>query len=79
MAKSQKFNPPEGLVLNYDNLYVFPADGEGYMAMYGDTIYTFKDSEVEEICDKFNSVGCTSFQLSAEDLLKIVKKLDCVK
>lgn len=75
MAKCKKFNPPEGLPLNYNNLYVIPADDEEYMAFYGDTIYTFKDSEVEEICDKINSVGCTLVRLSAEDLLKIMERL----
>ena len=75
MVKHKKFNPPEGLPLNYDNIYVIPADDEEYMAFYGDTIYTFKDSEAEEICDKLNSVGCTSFQLSKEDLLAIIEKL----
>lgn len=75
MAKCTKFKPIEGLELNYDNLYVIPANNEGYTAIYGDTMYTFKDSEVEEICDKFNSIGCTSFQLSKEDLLAVVEKL----
>ena len=75
MSKCKKFKPIEGLPLNYDNLYVFPADEEEYMAFYGDTIYTFKDSEAEEICDKLNSIGCTSFQLSKEDLLAIIEKL----
>lgn len=75
MSKCKKFKVPEGFELNYDNLYVIPANDEGYMAVYGDTIYTFKDSEVAEICDKINSFGCTSFRLSAEDLLKIVERL----
>ncbi len=75
MSKCKKFNPPEGLPLNYDNLYVIPANDEEYMALYGDTIYTFKDSEAEEICDKINSVGCTSYRLSKEDLLVIIEKM----
>jgi hypothetical protein len=75
MAKCEKFEAPEGLPLNYDNLYVIPADDEGYMAFYGDTIYIFKDSEVEDVCDKINSIGCTSFLLSAKDLLKVIERL----
>ena len=75
MAKCKKFKAPEGLELNYENLYVFPANKEEYIALYGDTECTFKDFELEEICDKFNAVGCTSFQLSAEELHKIIEKL----
>jgi hypothetical protein len=75
MIKCQKFKPSEGLELNYDNLYVIPANKEEYIAIYGDTIYTFKDTEAEEVCGKLNSVGCTSVQLSKEDLLAVVEKL----
>ena len=75
MAKCKKFKAPKDLPLNYNNLYVIPANAEEYMALYGDTIYTFKDSEAEEICEKINSVGCTSYRLSKEDLLVIIEKL----
>lgn len=76
MIKCEKFKVPEGLELNYDNLYVIPVNDDGYEAIHGDMIYTFKDSEVKEICDKINSIGCTSFQLSVKELLKILEKLD---
>ena len=72
MIKYQKFKPTEGFEFNYDNLYVIPADNEGYAAIYGDTIYTFKNSEVEKICDELSSIGC---KLSKEDLLAVVEKL----
>jgi hypothetical protein len=75
MIKCKKFKPSEGFEFNYDNLYVIPASNKEYTAVYGDTIYTFKDSEVEEVCDKLNLTGHTSFQLSKEDLLAIVEKL----
>ena len=75
MAKCKEFKLPEGLELNYDNLYVIPANNEGYTAIYGDTMYTFTDSEAEEICEKINSFGCTSYRLSKEDILAVIEKL----
>jgi hypothetical protein len=62
-------------MLNYDNLYVIPSNEEEYIATYGDIQYTFNESEIDEICEKFNQLGCTSFKLSKEDLSEIVEKL----
>ena len=73
--KLRKFKPPKGLVLNYDNLYIFPADNREYIVTYGDAQCTFTESELSEVCEKFNSLGCTSFQLSKEELLEIIEKL----
>lgn len=53
-----KFEPTEPLVLNYDNLWVLPANEE----------------ELKKICDKFNAIGCTSFQLSKEELEAVIDK-----
>ena len=75
MAKCKEFKLPEGFTLNYDNLYVIPANSDEYTAIYGDTMYTFTDSEAEEICEKINSVGCTSYRLSKEDILAVIEKL----
>ena len=75
MVKRRKFKPTEPLVLNYDNIWVFPlTDGE-YTALCGDTQYTFTDTELDEICDKINEVGCTSFQLSKEELATLLEKI----
>ena len=73
--KCEKLKIPDGLDLNYDNLYVIPANKEECIALFGDMQFTFKDSEVEAICDKFNEIGCTSFQLSKEDLEALIEKL----
>ena len=54
-----KFEPTEPLVLNYDNLWILPANEE----------------KLNEMCDQFNAVGCTSFQLSKEDLAALIEKL----
>lgn len=75
MIKCKKNKPTEPLVLNYDNLWVFPvAEGE-YTALYGDTQYTFSQDEIDEIVDKFNVVGCTSFQISKEELATLLEKM----
>lgn len=73
--KCKKLKLPKEFILNYDNLYVIPANKEEYIATYGDIQYTFNESELDEICEKFNSIGCTSFQLPKESLLAIIEKL----
>lgn len=78
MIKFKKFKLPEGTILNYDNLYVIPTDmREEWIIYYGDTQYNFHISELDEIYEKINSIGCTSFQISKEELLEIIKKLRC--
>lgn len=79
MKKCKRFTLPDGFVLDYDKLYVIPTNNECCTVYYGDAGYTFRSSEtteaIEEIIDKFNSIGCTSFQLSKEYLLSVVEKL----
>ena len=76
MIKLKKFKPPKGLELNYDHLYVFPANKDEHTIIYGDTQYNFDQSDLDKICEKITSVGCTSFMLSKEDLLAVIEKLD---
>lgn len=76
MVKCKKFELTEPLELNYDSLYVIPANNSEYTALFGDTQYTFSAEEIEEMCDKINAIGCTSFQLSKEELVKMIKELD---
>lgn len=35
---------------------------------------TLSDEELERIADKFNSIGCTSFQMTADEIKEIVEK-----
>lgn len=76
MVKRKKFKPPYGLPLNYDNLYVIPADMGEYTLMYGDTQYDFTKSDVDKMCDEINAVGCTSFVLTKEELEAIIEKIE---
>jgi hypothetical protein len=32
------------------------------------------EEELNEICEKFNAIGCTSFQLSKEELKAVIDK-----
>ena len=75
MIKRKKFKPTEPLVLNYDQLWILPTKDKEYKALYGDTEYTFNDTEIDEICDKINAIGCTSFQLSKEELVALIEKI----
>lgn len=73
--KCKKFKPQKECILNYDNLYVIPENKEEYIAICGDAQYTFNEYEIDEFCEKFNQIGCTSFQLSKEELSEILEKL----
>jgi hypothetical protein len=79
MDKCKKFTLPDDFVLDYDRLYVIPANEGQCGVVYGDSEYIFKCSETEEalkeIVDKVNSIGCTSFRLSKEELLAAIEKL----
>lgn len=76
MVKCKKLKPTEGLEYDYERLYVIPATEGKYTIYYGDTQYKFNKFEIDDICEKFNSVGCTSFRLSKEDLISVIDKLD---
>ena len=67
-----KFEPTEPLTLNYANLYILPINNGEYAALFGDAQYIFTAEEIDELCDK---VGCTSFQLSKSELVKMIKEI----
>lgn len=75
MVKIKKFKPTEPLVLNYDQLFIFPLKDKTYTAFYGDTEYHFDDTDIDKMCDKFNEIGCASFLLSKEELTALIEKL----
>lgn len=75
MVKIKKYKPTEPLVLDYDRLFIIPTKDKKYTAIYGDTEYTFNDTDINELCDKINAVGYTSFLLSKEDLMNTIEKL----
>ena len=75
MVKVKKYKPTEPLVLDYDKLFIIPTKDKKYTAIYGDTEYTFNDTDINEICDKINEIGCTSFLLSKEDPTALIEKL----
>lgn len=75
MVKCNEYKLTDGLILNPDNIWVLPlTDGE-YIAFCGDTQYTFSQDEVDEVCDKINAIGCTSFRLSKEELATLLEKI----
>ena len=75
MFEYKKFEPTEPLKLNYENLYVWPVNHNEYMGLFGDMQYIFTEEEINEMCDKINSIGCTSFQLSTEELAALIEKI----
>ena len=77
MVRCTKLKMPDGLNLNYDNLYIIPTNEGAYTALYGDLQYFFTDSEINELWTKLNAA--TSLQLSEEDLLAVVEKLNTYK
>ena len=76
MLELKKFEPREPLVLNDDNIYMFKANEESYTALCRDIQYNFSDADIDELCDKINAIGCTSFQLSKEELAKMIEEID---
>lgn len=76
MVKCNKIKHTDGLVLNYDNLYIFPTTEGEYDALFGDTQYTFSEAELNEMCDKINAIGCTSFMLSKEELVQMINNIE---
>ena len=70
-----KFEPTEPIVLNYDNLYVLPVNHGEYTALFGDAKYIFTAEEIDDLCDKINEFGCTSFQLSKDELAVLIEKI----
>ena len=75
MVKVKKYKPTEPLILDYNKLFIIPAKYGDYTAIYGDTEYTFKDTDIDEVCDKINAAGYTSFLLSKEELTALIEKL----
>lgn len=77
MLKMEKFKPAKPMKLNYDCIYILPANKEAeYFAIFGDTQYTVTASEIESMCDKINEIGCTSFHISKEEVAKMLEKID---
>ena len=63
------------LVPKYDNLYVFQQNGE-YIIFYGDMQLVFDDSEVDEVCQRLWLYDPIFSELTKEDLLEILEKVN---
>lgn len=62
--------------MNKENLVAIPS-GDVLTKEQTEAIYEFAKKPIdidEEILDKFNSIGCTSFLLTKEELEKLIKK-----
>lgn len=73
MIKWTKLPYPDCLTQDPNLVYVIPCD-EGSQILYKGEICTIKGESVMDIVDKFNAIGCTSFQLTKEELEKMIKE-----
>lgn len=73
MIKWTKLPYPDCLTQDPNLVYVIPCD-EGSQILYKGEICTIEGESVMDIVDKFNAVGCTSFQLTKEELEKMIEE-----
>ena len=55
-------------------VYVIPCD-EGSQIWFNGERCLVEDVTVQEIIDKFNTIDCTSFQLTKEEIEKMIEEL----
>lgn len=58
-----------------ETVYIIPCNG-GSEIYYENEKCFIEDATVLEIIDKFNSIGCTSFRLSKEDIEKALEQFN---
>lgn len=73
MIKWTKLPYPDCLTQDPTLVYVIPCD-EGSQILYKGEICTIEDESVMDIVDKFNAIDCTSFQLTKEELEKMIEE-----
>ncbi len=73
MIKWTKLPFPDCLTQDPNLIYVVPCE-EGSQIWFDGERCTVEDATVMEIVDKLNSIGCTSFQLTKEEIEKIIEE-----
>ena len=73
MIKWTKLPYPDCLTQDPTLVYVIPCE-EGSQILYKGEICTIEGESVVDIVDKFNAIGCTSFQLTKEELEKTIEE-----
>ena len=73
MTKWTKLPVPDCLTQDPNLIYVIPCD-EGSQIWFEGERCLVEDVMVQEIIDKFNTIGCTSFQLTKEEIEKMIEE-----
>jgi hypothetical protein len=73
MIEWTKLPTPECLTQDPNLVYVVPGDKCSKILFKGEEC-RIKDATVLEVIDKFNAIGCTSFQLSKEEIEAMIEK-----
>lgn len=73
MIEWTKLPTLECLIQDPNLVYVVPGD-EGSKIWFKGEECRIEDATVLEVIDKFNSIGCTSFQLSKEEIETIIEE-----
>lgn len=74
MIKWIKLSFPECLAQDPNLIYVVPCDDGSTIWLNGEYCL-IEDVTVQEIIDKFNTIGCTSFQLQKEEIETMIEEL----
>lgn len=74
MIKWTKLPYPDCLTQDPNLIYVIPCD-EGSQIWFEGERCLVEDTTVQEIMDKFNTIGCTSFRLTKEEIEKMIEEL----
>jgi hypothetical protein len=67
MIEWTKLSTPDCLTQDPNLVYIVPYD-EGSKIWFKGEECRIEDATVQEIIDKFNTIGCTSFQLTKEEI-----------
>ena len=73
MIEWTKLPIPDCLIQDPNLIYVIPCN-EGSKIWFKGEECRIEDATVLEVIDKFNSIGCTSFQLSKKDIEKMIEE-----
>ena len=73
MIKWTKLPTPECLTQDPNLVYVVPGDKCSKIWFKGEEC-RIEGVTVQEVIDKFNAIGCTSFQLSKEEIEKMIEE-----
>ena len=75
MIEWTKLPTPECFCQNPTLAYIIPCNNGSKIWLNGEECFV-EDMTIMDIVDKFNAIGCTSFQLSKEDINAAIEQFE---